>query len=1427
GRIFLDQIGECRYQLTDTVLQHRALLKLGESSVADSEANDQDVVLAAVYPGGEAAAIDADAMFKFSLFESATTKELFTVDESLGESSVQSFWDVQAKHRAGSVDVKVLGGSSFAFDCFAFALPRPGKQPLYWSMHSIYDFLGIECFKGTLSKWVFRSSERWERRFPIDGGGQTVHGSCVSSFTAKRVQLSSPAKCLQVTSVSTFGMLFQMAKWSWSPSHYGGFDLKRDSAGKQVKAAQAFIVSVLETVNQYKRPWSFDLVLDVSWTCGWPRPQPSYLENAMIVEVDDSLGVDLKAFCERAQVAWSDTFIHENWNMCLSGRCTRDTFYKLPMMEVLMLTASKATPVAECIIAQVCLSLSHQLQIVMASDNNDGHLVRRDVEFSFDDPAEGFGVGEDVDQSLAKYVTNAAHQLGKPRCVSVATDKASVGNLPLQVSVLALPSNLAVLMPPQVDRQFDDELHEDLSLKRKADEAIVTTASVMERQLAWLTRGAPGARPGAWRPVKLHRVASRRWLQNLDNQLNTCSDLEGLKDFRIEDTTRDWVNWRCLSVSLDLGSDGVCATNALTYFEELKINMLRFPDPSHGANRSIDHAINKTQLRGMWMLMMISFSLPHGPDQDDLRHLQLREAMTYCFNRLSPSTCPLFMELAPYMIQDLNRVGDRLPGVDSPEVELWEYLKKRVWVSSPGERCNTNRFMSSVSAAKLNVPYWHIDLLERLFLCLEMDFVRGKKFLEHMVKVKTGKQEELGEGAPTAANAITLEAKTLRGCAANAVAISALMLSDPMNRKICLSIVALTKPVRDWHIRQNRTLRTSAASPDWLSDQLLSEHVNHMKDIAACFNNRWLLEDLGFSCLDGVWLASEGEMLDDDYIAGVAWEFGWNLISARQRRNMYMHGWPYKLILMTGEGETSRAVVREFQTDKRIFDLLEAAERGSAAEQVFVRSEFRKVATIQFVRAFEDLGYGVHEQIVKLIKDRVSGLIGTQICEDCIGQAKNSKMVIGNRKYRRPEASMATTLKNKVLDGIHKFKGATMSMPLTSKSLRLPDSAFRSSKTNATMEFAKIVSTRQDAPYYSPGHIGINQPVADLYMLRHIFAEAPEAPDFNKVNFSWISSFVQVSHKLVVNLPGQGWCLALDYFNSSCAFFWPMETRELEGGLLMLQPENSTRGPIVKPLFDLDVPSCTVVVKSWARQCNDYPALCVGMNALPPAIRMFQEGPTDGLYKIAASKAFWSVPKTVLQSVARAKGVDLPPGAMLVDVIFALACDALGVSEVDAIKIVARRHTVNDLQASFFPALLEVEEAIQCLHYDDHEEFKSQEKKVVTITEEMSIFKSDFHQKAKAVREAAPKAKAKAKGKAKAKAAGGPPVRRDFPTEFTQAEAKTFLPPGAHIWRAVSHAAWAGHYPPYSRISAPWSMGETAAMKDVIRRLWIQYLTAT
>jgi hypothetical protein len=65
---------------------------------------------------------------------------------------------------------------------------------------------------------------------------------------------------------------------------------------------------------------------------------------------------------------------------------------------------------------------------------------------------------------------------------------------------------------------------------------------------------------------------------------------------------------------MDLGSDGVSASTALTYFSEVQLNVVRFPDLSHGCNRNIEHALVKSQLKGMWMLMMASWNLPHGPD---------------------------------------------------------------------------------------------------------------------------------------------------------------------------------------------------------------------------------------------------------------------------------------------------------------------------------------------------------------------------------------------------------------------------------------------------------------------------------------------------------------------------------------------------------------------------------------------------------------------------------------------------------------------------------------------------------------------------------------------------------------------------------------------------------------------------------------------
>lgn len=83
----------------------------------------------------------------------------------------------------------------------------------------------------------------------------------------------------------------------------------------------------------------------------------------------------------------------------------------------------------------------------------------------------------------------------------------------------------------------------------------------------------------------------------------------GLSQFAIGaslEQPSSWKQWRSLSLTMDLGSDGVSASNVLTYFSEVQLNVVQLPDPSHGCNRRIEHALVKSQLKGMWMLMMAS-----------------------------------------------------------------------------------------------------------------------------------------------------------------------------------------------------------------------------------------------------------------------------------------------------------------------------------------------------------------------------------------------------------------------------------------------------------------------------------------------------------------------------------------------------------------------------------------------------------------------------------------------------------------------------------------------------------------------------------------------------------------------------------------------------------------------------------------------------
>lgn len=334
-----------------------------------------------------------------------------------------------------------------------------------------------------------------------------------------------------------------------------------------------------------------------------------------------------------------------------------------------------------------------------------------------------------------------------------------------------------------------------------------------------------------------------------------------------------------------------------------------------------------------------------------------------------------------------------------------------------------------------------------------------------------------------------------------------------------------------------------------------------------------------------------------------------------------------------------------------------------------------------------------------------------------------------------------------------------------------------------------------------------------MFVLRGI-ADADGANQFAKLGMCWKCVFAAANHQLALQLDGE-WFLAVDHIAGSAAVLWPLERRPLPGmDGFWFEPSLSVRRPVLKPILDLEVPACNLEIVSWAGQCRRRPAL---MLEWTPGLRMFQQGGVKSLVAIGAENAFWDFGKATLVNIARTMNIEIRAGASLVDILFDIVCQVLDISGEAAIQTVSRRHNIDHLSANYHPAILEVDEALQCLDMNDHKDFKQQKVKARERNVERASFQVEFRQKADKVRALA---KTLTRGRAKAKAA---PVRRNFPTVVSQADAKTLIPPGTSIWRASSHCAWAGHCPPFARISSSWAMGEPEAMKDVIRRLWLAY----
>ena len=319
-----------------------------------------------------------------------------------------------------------------------------------------------------------------------------------------------------------------------------------------------------------------------------------------------------------------------------------------------------------------------------------------------------------------------------------------------------------------------------------------------------------------------------------------------------------------------------------------------------------------------------------------------------------------------------------------------------------------------------------------------------------------------------------------------------------------------------------------------------------------------------------------------------------SLACNRQRRGLWLtSGYPWSVTNALAAARRA-ATLAKFKADVGHFDKLKALEEKTTAQTNVVRRHVcNKVMVKQLIVALKDEHLpDFNKCFDTILRKRIRVASGTQVIEDIIGTMKSCRRLKLTKKFSRPERGMGLTLKHNVLTKRHRYKTPSHDVPIGSKTLALPPTAFRAKVASRSLPFQEVVSSDQKASYYSPKAENFSVNCADLSLLR---AVAPSNYDLTNV---WLGEFCHVSHRLVIG-GVQGatltapWFHALLHFDQSSCILWPGTIKKI-GTSEYFEHDLERSEPFVHPLLTLDKVEAYSI--SW-------PPLCVATQTVWPTAR--------------------------------------------------------------------------------------------------------------------------------------------------------------------------------------------------------------------------------
>lgn len=431
----------------------------------------------------------------------------------------------------------------------------------------------------------------------------------------------------------------------------------------------------------------------------------------------------------------------------------------------------------------------------------------------------------------------------------------------------------------------------------------------------------------------------------------------GLGHFRRDKTKHkqwaDWRKWPKLSIAADQGSDGM----AVSWWGRAKgFNWEWWWDFSHGAWGDTKKPMKDAGLFSLFLLWLVTFNLPHGPWNDDMRYCELQGAWTTCVTHFNARTFVLFEESVASITKSLLRAGVDIDTSGDVDEQVWDLVKTNNPLNKKGHKCNLNRFFEGTGVMRDAMPAIKMKQFQYEFLGLETGVVATKKMVKFMAAPVEG--DDAAEGkASTDQHIVSISDKAIRGCAHNALAIAIGTMSDPLNESLLRMMLAVILPVESWHRFQSHKLRNSQDSVDWVVAQLGGAFMKHVCDVVNTLSDIAILEDCSFYIPSVTAKVGAPEMEvdpgcnDDNTLADYFGDFVLSSVSNRQQRSLWLiRGWPARMSLVLGTKTQGEATLLAFQEDLDSFRAMDALPHKSSAEALLLRrSVFQSVPVQQYV----------------------------------------------------------------------------------------------------------------------------------------------------------------------------------------------------------------------------------------------------------------------------------------------------------------------------------------------------------------------------------------------------------------------------------------------------------------------------------------------